>query len=113
MPLLLALTGMSIECLQKCRVPATTNGSTQHERNTAFPASFTSNLDPGTCFIAVQLQGVSEDADTLGLIAVAGAGGGSLHCRQAAPVQEAGTTHRILENAGKVPPSGLLSSPPI
>jgi hypothetical protein len=35
-------------------LPAPTNGSTQHERNTAFPASFASDLDTDTIgFIAL------------------------------------------------------------
>jgi hypothetical protein len=38
-------------------LPAITNGSTQHERNTAFPASFASNLDTDTSLIAVHSQG--------------------------------------------------------
>jgi hypothetical protein len=36
-------------------LPATTNGSTQHERNTAFPASFASDLDTDTIGLVVLL----------------------------------------------------------
>jgi hypothetical protein len=36
-------------------LPATTNGSTQHERNTTFPASFASDLDTDTIGLVVLL----------------------------------------------------------
>jgi hypothetical protein len=36
-------------------LPGTTNGSTQHERNTAFPASFASDLDTDTIGLFVTL----------------------------------------------------------
>jgi hypothetical protein len=49
-------------------LPATTNGSTQHECNTGFPASFASDLDAGTIGLVALIAVVAAVVAVLGAI---------------------------------------------